>query len=314
MKEPVIAIICLVYNHEKYIRQCLEGIVKQKTIFPFIAIVHDDASTDNSIEVIREFEQNFPDIIKTIYEKENQYSKPGISLDKIMFDAIPASVQYVAWCEGDDYWTDETKLQKQIHFLERHKDFGLCYSKIQPYYQVSGEFKSPTKARSMSCYDDLFFKGNGIPTLTSVVRKEILNKYREEFTPEKRSDWLMGDLPLWLYVSRKGKIKRFNEVMGVYRVLTESASHSANPEKRKAFEMSSRKIRKDFCDFYNEPEKWDKYETVISFNEAVALRDRKKIRSIYLKLPAQARTKKRFVLFISTVSQVSFQFIIKKFF
>lgn len=314
MNEPVVAITCLVFNHEKYIRQCLEGIVKQKTKFPFIAIVHDDASTDNSAEIIHEFECKYPNIIKTIYENENQYSKPGISLDKIMFDAIPASVEYVAWCEGDDYWIDETKLQKQISFLEKNKNFELCYSKIQPFHQVTGEFKSPTKASPMSCYNDLFFKGNGIPTLTSVVRKETLQKYRNEFKPENRSDWLMGDLPLWLYVSRKGKIKRFNEVMGVYRVLTESASHSANPEKRKAFEMSSRKIRKDFCDFYKEPEKWEQYENVIAFNEAISQRDRKKVHFLYKKLPLQAKTKKRFVLFLSSFSDFSFQLVIKKFF
>lgn len=110
----MVSIRCAVYNHELYIRKCLEGFVMQKTNFRFEAIVHDDASTDGSAAIIKEFAEKYPDIIKPIFEKENQYSKHDGSLGRIMDENSHG--KYIAFCEGDDYWTDPLKLQKQIDF------------------------------------------------------------------------------------------------------------------------------------------------------------------------------------------------------
>lgn len=123
-KEVLVSIKCAVYNHEPYLRQCLEGFVMQKTNFRFEAIVHDDASTDGSAAIIREYAEKYPDIIKPIYETENQYSKHDGSLSRIVNAALRG--KYVAMCEGDDYWIDPMKLQKQIDFLEAHPDYILC--------------------------------------------------------------------------------------------------------------------------------------------------------------------------------------------
>lgn len=127
-EEPIlVAIHCLVYNHEPYLRDCFEGFVMQKTNFRFVAIVHDDVSTDGSAAIIREYEEKYPDIFKPIYETENQWSKHDGSLERIMNKAIDATgAKYVAMCEGDDYWTDPLKLQKQVDFLEEHEEFSLC--------------------------------------------------------------------------------------------------------------------------------------------------------------------------------------------
>ena len=120
----LVSIRCLVYNHEPYLRQCLEGFVMQKTNFRFEAIVHDDASTDGSATIIREYAEKYPDIIKPIYETENQYSKRDGSLTRITNAACRG--KYIAICEGDDYWIDPLKLQKQVDFLEAHPDYLLC--------------------------------------------------------------------------------------------------------------------------------------------------------------------------------------------
>ena len=127
-EEPIlVAIHCLVYNHEPYLRDCFEGFVMQKTNFRFVAIVHDDCSTDHSADIIREYEAKYPDIFRPIYETENQYSKPDGSLGRIMNAAIDATgAKYIAMCEGDDYWTDPYKLQKQVDFLEKHPEYALC--------------------------------------------------------------------------------------------------------------------------------------------------------------------------------------------
>ena len=120
----LVSIRCLVYNHESYLCQCLEGFVMQKTNFRFEAIVHDDASTDGSATIIREYAEKYPDIIKPIYETENQYSKRDGSLTRITNAACRG--KYIAICEGDDYWIDPQKLQKQVDFLEAHPDYLLC--------------------------------------------------------------------------------------------------------------------------------------------------------------------------------------------
>lgn len=114
---PLVSISCITYNHVSYIRQCLDGFLMQKTDFPFEIVVHDDASTDKTAEIVREYEKKYPNIIKPIYELENQYSKPGISINDITFPYLRG--KYIALCEGDDYWIDENKLQMQVDFLSK---------------------------------------------------------------------------------------------------------------------------------------------------------------------------------------------------
>ena len=144
-EQPIlVAIHCLVYNHEPYLRDCLEGFVMQQTNFPFVAIVHDDASTDNSAAIIREYEEKYPDIIKPIYETENQYSRRDGSLGRIMNAAVDATgAKYVTMCEGDDYWTDPHKLQKQVDFLDAHPEYEyvLCCHRYKILNQNDGTWE-----------------------------------------------------------------------------------------------------------------------------------------------------------------------------
>src|SRR5690606_34510298 len=100
----LVSISCLTFNHEKYIRRCLEGFIRQKTEFPFEVLIHDDASTDKTSDIIKEYEVDFPHLLKPIYQTENQYSK-GISISST-YNFPRARGRYIAMCEGDDYWTD----------------------------------------------------------------------------------------------------------------------------------------------------------------------------------------------------------------
>ena len=120
-----VSIYCLTYNHEKYIEQTLNGFINQKTSFKFEVIVHDDASTDNTTEIIKRFAAKYPNIIRPIYQKENQYSK-GTSIVETYISPNVRATKYYGVCEGDDYWTDEFKLQKQYEYLEQHPECSLC--------------------------------------------------------------------------------------------------------------------------------------------------------------------------------------------
>lgn len=176
--KPLVAIKCLVYNHEPYLRDCLEGFVMQQTNFPFVAIVHDDASTDGSAAIIREYEEKYPDIIKSIYETENQYSKRNGSLGRIMNAATDATgAKYVAMCEGDDYWTDPLKLQKQVDFMEANPECGLCYTDYSKcnsggeliedsHYMKSGD-------QPILTFEDHLFRQGYIAPMTWLYRKDV---------------------------------------------------------------------------------------------------------------------------------------------
>lgn len=121
MEPTVVTVFCITYNHEKFIRQALEGMVMQKTNFPFEVLVHDDASTDGTADIIREFEARYPEIIRPIYQTENQYSQGKRICEDIMLPRTKG--KYIALCEGDDVWTDPLKLQKQVDFMESHPEF-----------------------------------------------------------------------------------------------------------------------------------------------------------------------------------------------
>lgn len=121
---PLVSICTLVYNQEKFLKQYLEGIFLQKINFSFEILIHDDASTDNSGNIIREYQALYPNIIKPIIQTENQYSK-GTDIN-LTYNFPRAKGKYIAICEGDDYWTDPCKLQKQVDFLETHSEYNLC--------------------------------------------------------------------------------------------------------------------------------------------------------------------------------------------
>ncbi len=125
-KDPLVSICCITYNHENYIRDAIEGFLMQKTDFPLEIIIHDDASTDMTADIVREYERKYPDIIRPIFQAENQHSKGK----KIFAFALKvARGKYIALCEGDDYWIDPLKLQKQIAEMEKHPE---CYISFHP--------------------------------------------------------------------------------------------------------------------------------------------------------------------------------------
>lgn len=122
--EIKVSIICNTYNHEKYIEEALKSFLMQETNFNYEILVHDDASTDKTADIVRRYEKEYPDIVRPIYQRENQFSQ-GQSIDmKFQFPRVRGT--YIAYCEGDDYWTDSHKLQKQYDALEAHPEVDIC--------------------------------------------------------------------------------------------------------------------------------------------------------------------------------------------
>lgn len=220
-KGILVSIRCAVYNHEPFLRQCLDGFVMQKTNFAFEAIVHDDASTDNSAAIIREYAEKFPDIIKPIYETENQYSKKDGSLTRIMDAAISPSSKYIAICEGDDYWIDPLKLQKQVDFLETHPDYTMVCCRSKLYSEKDKRYLKEKKEKgwfflegaTLEPKDIIGRGGYYISTCGILFRKVVRNNY-----PDYCSACFVGDYPLQILCAMKGRVYCFAKEMVVYRV------------------------------------------------------------------------------------------------
>ncbi len=205
---PVVVIQCLVYNHEPYLRQCLDGFVMQQTDFPFVAIVHDDASTDHSADIIREYATKYPNIIHPIYETENQYSKPG-AISRIMFETSK-DAKYIAFCEGDDYWTDSIKLQRQVDFLESHHEYvataenGLIQNTI-----INKEYPFNTDLSHDITQEEAIIKRR-FPTAGVLCRREALDGFNE--TCQYHIDTIQ-----WCWLISKGKFRYESIISSVYR-------------------------------------------------------------------------------------------------
>lgn len=227
-RTPLVSIVCLTYNHTPYIRECLDGFLMQKTDFPIEVIIHDDASTDGTTDIVREYASKYPEIIKPIIQTENQYSKHH-DFSKVIYEClIKCKGKYIALCEGDDYWIDSVKLKMQVNYLESSDDISMCYTKTRYYYQETLKFKSDTFGGPYTSLKDLISHPYCIPTATIVVEKDlyldVLNKYILQ------NKWKMADFPLSLSIALESKIAFINKETAVYRVLKSSACHFSEIE------------------------------------------------------------------------------------
>lgn len=211
---PLVSIDCITYNHKQYIRDAIEGFLMQITNFPVEILIHDDASTDGTAEIIREYEKQYPWLIKPVYQTENQYSKHNGIISKIQY--ARARGKYLAFCEGDDYWTDPYKLQKQVDFLESHPEYSMCVHNSTIHYE-DGEY--PDSLSTKTCQDftitteDLLCRWS-FATATILCQRSIMKEFQESLYLNGiyNEDWFLA-----LMLSLKGPIQHLSDIMSVYR-------------------------------------------------------------------------------------------------
>ncbi|MBO4828839.1 MAG: glycosyltransferase [Fibrobacter sp.] len=207
-EHPLVSIKCLAFNQEEYIAQTMDGFLMQETNFPFEIIVHDDASTDKTADILREYEKKYPLIVKPIYQTENQYSKRDGSLTRA--SNAPLKGKYVAECEGDDYWTDPNKLQRQVDFLESHPDYSLSAENGNILFTETGVIQpfSNEPERDFSL-DDLLIRRR-FPTASVLFSRAHLLEFLDQDAPR-------FDTSQWAFLSTKGKIHYNPIISSVYR-------------------------------------------------------------------------------------------------
>lgn len=255
---PLVSIYCTTYNHEFYIRDCIEGFLMQETTFPVEILIHDDASTDRTADIVREFEARYPWLIKPIYQPENQFSKnrrPFEFLDQL------SRGKYIAVCEGDDFWTDKNKLEIQVQFLEANPEYVIsghdAYIVDEDGNRIK-ESKLPDRHKRDYTGDDLICGRAFILTMSRVYRNVLV-----EEIPERRMV-INGDRFAMSLLGHYGKSKYHSDIKtacyrvhagGVWSMLSKKRQRESLANTMYWLHRYYKRIGNDVCArFY-----WDEY-------------------------------------------------------
>lgn len=251
MTEPLVSVHMITYNHAPFIAQAIEGILQQKTNFPFELVIGEDCSTDGTREIIFEYQKKNPDIIRVITSEKNVGAKKnGLRT----FRACQG--KYVAFCEGDDYWHHHLKLQKQVDYLETHPTCGLVFTDYNFYYNSANKlvervnyskgFQSPT---NLTIEQAIGPEGGVIRTCTIMVRKKLLEQVSEgDPYLHQNEKFLMGDIQLFAELTLISEVSYYPESLATYRIHDESATRSKDPIKTARFCKSACEIKLYLCD------------------------------------------------------------------
>lgn len=224
-----VSIITNAYNHENYIAQTLDGFINQKTSFKYEVLVHDDASTDRTAEIIKDYAKKYPEIIKPICQIENQYSK-DVDITRVI--QVPrAKGRYIAMCEGDDYWCDDYKLQKQFDAMEKNQCVNICAAgaRILIEEKNSGTI-CPSRDETIFTLPQVIDGGGGfVATASLMIRKSLF----EQEEPEFRKIFSF-DYTLQVWGAMNGGMLYLPEVMTVYRLYTPSSWSNSIRKNEKA--------------------------------------------------------------------------------
>lgn len=217
-ENPLVSVRCITYNHEPYIAQAIDGFLMQKTDFPFEVIIHDDASTDKTADIIREYEKKYPLIIKPIYQTENQYSKRNGSIAKAIDPKLKG--KYIAFCEGDDYWIDPNKLQMQVAFLEKNPEFSAYYCNVKVIDEFGNDISKTIRRwseRRTTIFKRKLRRFELIGQLSGLVCKNYYTNLSAEHYNIYLNTKCNGDVKLCFLLNGLGKVYFFEKKMSVYR-------------------------------------------------------------------------------------------------
>lgn len=244
-----LTVVTTTYNQEKYIGQAIDGMLMQKTNFPFQIVISNDCSTDKTGEILEKYQKENPEKIKIINHEKNLGAMGNFinTLSQIK------DTEYVALCDGDDYWTDENKLQKQVDFLDNNKEFNICFHKSKLFYENQEKEGSiiPENIQEVTTIEDLVVQ-NYVVANSVVYRWQFNNKNLEEIFP---NDIVPGDYYVHLLHAQSGKVKMIDEVMSAYRRHEDGMWWSNDNENKENFTL---KYGRKFLNFYNSADKYMK--------------------------------------------------------
>lgn len=238
MMRPMISVLMITYNHERFIEEAVNSVLSQQTDYSFELVIGEDHSPDSTGKKVDELAAAFPDIIKVVRGETNL----GVATNFCKtFRAC--SGKYMAILDGDDFWTDPLKLQKQVSFMEANPEYGLVHGDVNHLFEDTGLLipaYNKTNAIEIpqgSIFQELIAPEHLIKTMTVCFRKELADNYFD-FDLVMKRNWLLLDLPLWLDISSHSKVYYMDEVLATYRLLNESTSRSQSVDRKFKFYMS----------------------------------------------------------------------------
>lgn len=248
----LVSIVCTTYNHERYVRSALEGFLLQKTNFVFEIIVHDDASTDSTPQIIKEYENRYPNLFRCIYRKENWFSQGKNIWEYLFLNTVKG--KYIAICEGDDYWTDPLKLQKQVDLLESNEEIGLvhtdvaiCYCSAKRIEQYGNKLYSKNEslyyASPKELIEQILLGRYIIRTATVVLRTTVISNVYNEFDKVLSEHLVMKDIPTWIGCIQNSKIAYIPSVTSVYRYNDTSVTKQADYRKYLLYRLHTLELK-----------------------------------------------------------------------
>jgi glycosyltransferase involved in cell wall biosynthesis len=288
-KKCLVSICCLTYNHELFIEQCLKNLLNQITDFGFEILIHDDASQDKTQGIIKKYAEQYPKIIKPILQTENQRSKINTGMNP-KFNYPRAAGKYIAFCEGDDYWIDPYKLQKQVAILNTNHDIGCVVTDYDKLIENKSVYNEKVLSKTfktiqngiISAYPLFSIALKKTRTVTAMVRMDCINEFQKK-------DFLKGvpgDTQLFGYLLLTTKIYFKKESTAVYRILNESVSHTNSFAKKQQFMKSFNIYMAHIIANYNLPRADKKY-----YQKSIRL----------FKIRAMAHEQKRFQTLIESI-------------
>lgn len=251
---PTVSVKMITYKHGPYIAQAIQGVLMQETTFPVELVIGEDCSKDGTREILLNYQNRYPEMIRLIVSEKNVGARENSRRTE-----KACKGDFIAFCEGDDYWTDPLKLQKQVDFLEANLDYGMVHTDFDSYCQSSNEIEySYNKNNKIEIpdgeiFEDLLGDVWLIHTQTVLVRADLAKSYQKFLTANvaQVKEWKFGDIPRFLYMAQHSKIKYFNESTAVYRTLNESMSHTKDKIKKIYNSISLMSIKIFFCIEYN---------------------------------------------------------------
>lgn len=225
----MVSVCMTVYNHAPYIARAIESVLEQRTTFGVELLLGEDCSTDNTLSICREYAAKYPDRIRIISDKQNVGMR-----ENYRRTALAGRGKYIAYCDGDDYWCDKEKLQRQIAALEADAEAGMCYTRSERRVEHTDKRWSYPAGEMLTSFDALLFN-NTAENCTAVARRDLIERYYAEVRPEEHPEWLTDDAPMWIWFAAQSKIITLERTTAIHSLLEESVSQSGNYLKRIAF-------------------------------------------------------------------------------
>jgi len=255
-KEILVSVCIPTYQQVDFIRECLDSILKQQTNFNFEILLGEDNSTDGTREICLEYAKIYQDKIRLfLHSRENNIRINGKPTGRFSFlnNFSEARGKYIAFCEGDDSWIDEFKLQKQVNFLIENSDHGLVFSSYKRFYEKKKIFEEVSFENQKHLFTGNIFNSlilnNWISTVSVMAKMDLLIQHAD-YVNYTDNEFPMADYPAWLDLSYHAKVGLIEEPMAMHRILPNSASHSTVAKERVVFGEATYKIQKYFIEKY----------------------------------------------------------------